>query len=108
MVRQFHIKLWNRKSPSNENKRLVARVSKYSAGKEGTTIVMCRNGGTPSGQFCCWSSVQQRLDAENRADVYQCAVLACQMRPGVFSGVEDLWYLYEAAVVEVIYTEILS
>jgi len=100
MVRQFHIKLWNRKSPSNENKRLVARVSKYSAGKEGSTIVMCRNGGTPSGQFCCWSSIQQRLDAENRADVYQCAVMACQMRPGVFSGIEDLWYLYEAAVVE--------
>jgi len=100
MVRQFHIKLWNEKSATNENKRLVARVSKYSAGKEGSTIVMCRNGGTPSGQFCCWSSIQQRLDAENRADVYQCAVLACQMRPGVFSGMEDLWYLYEAAVIE--------
>uniref|UniRef100_H2ZLA1 Tyrosine-protein phosphatase domain-containing protein n=1 Tax=Ciona savignyi TaxID=51511 RepID=H2ZLA1_CIOSA len=75
-------------------------IMALATNKDGPTVLQDRFGSTAAAQLACWHLMHCQLDNENTVDVYQTAVLACQMRPRVFTSPTHLKFLYEAALLE--------
>ncbi|CAK8697352.1 unnamed protein product [Clavelina lepadiformis] len=100
VVKQFQLSSWNKEEPSRAQLDAVRAVVEFTSGKDGSTVIQDRCGSTAAIQFACWHLMQSQLDNENRVDVYQTAMVACQMRPRVFTAPLHLKFLYEAVLLE--------
>nr|CAB3265299.1 receptor-type tyrosine-protein phosphatase gamma-like [Phallusia mammillata] len=99
-VKQFEITSWNTDSPTKSQLHALKLIHSHTTIKEGTTVIQDRCGSTSAIQLACWHLIHSQLNDESMVDIYQTAMLACQMRPRVFTSPSHLKFLYEAVLLE--------
>ncbi|XP_078495891.1 receptor-type tyrosine-protein phosphatase gamma-like [Ciona intestinalis] len=99
-VKQFELSSWSTETPSITQLNALRHIIKLTSSKDGSTVLQDRFGSTAAAQLACWYLIHCQLDNENTVDIYQTAVLACQMRPRVFTSPAHLKFLYEASLLE--------
>ncbi|XP_069128595.1 receptor-type tyrosine-protein phosphatase mu-like [Argopecten irradians] len=57
-------------------------------------IVMCRNGSTQSGLFCCISNIRDQMKMDEEVDIFQAARQVISRRPEAIGNVEQYQYCY--------------
>ncbi|XP_069110279.1 LOW QUALITY PROTEIN: receptor-type tyrosine-protein phosphatase epsilon-like [Argopecten irradians] len=99
MVRVFHLSGWDVYSPvppdSSSLLQLMKLVdSRRKSDDTKTTVVMCRDGFSQSGLFCCISNARDQMKADEEVDIFQISRQILVRCPSFLINFEQYQYCY--------------
>ncbi|XP_069110856.1 receptor-type tyrosine-protein phosphatase alpha-like [Argopecten irradians] len=99
MVRVFHLSGWDVYSPvppdSSSLLQLMELVdSRRKSDVTKTTVVMCRDGYSQSGLFCCISNARDQMKSDEEVDIYQISRQILVRRPSFLINFEQYQCCY--------------
>ncbi|XP_069125778.1 receptor-type tyrosine-protein phosphatase kappa-like isoform X4 [Argopecten irradians] len=85
-LRVFHMTGWDRDSPVPKDSSVLLQLlelvdSRRKSDDTKTTIVMCRDGHSQSGLFCCISNARDQMKCDEEVDIYQISRQLLVRRP---------------------------
>ncbi|XP_033739090.1 receptor-type tyrosine-protein phosphatase epsilon-like [Pecten maximus] len=99
-VRIFTLTTWPSDSllPPSDSSVLVLLEQVDSRRRSDNTkpvVVMCRDGCTQSGLFCCISNVRDQMKIDEEVDIFQTARILKKRRPEALEDVKQYQYCYD-------------
>ncbi|XP_021348742.1 receptor-type tyrosine-protein phosphatase alpha-like isoform X2 [Mizuhopecten yessoensis] len=99
-VRIFTMKQWSSESlsPPSDSSLLLLLEQLDSRRRSDNTkpvIVMCRDGCTQSGLFCCISNIRDQMKMDDDVDIFQTARQLKKRRPEALKDVKQYQYCYK-------------
>ncbi|XP_069127003.1 uncharacterized protein [Argopecten irradians] len=99
-VRLFSLMLWSGDKllpPSDSSLLQLLELvdGRRRSNNETPVIVMCRDGCTQSGLFCCVSNARDQMKLDGEVDIFQTARQLKQRRPESLEDIEQYQYCYD-------------
>ncbi|XP_060073690.1 receptor-type tyrosine-protein phosphatase kappa-like [Ylistrum balloti] len=98
-IRVFHLSGWNQESPVPQDSSTLLQLlelvdSRRKSDDTKTTVVMCRDGYTQSGLFCCISSARDQMKIDDEVDIFQISRQLLTRRPEFIISFEQYHCCY--------------
>ncbi|XP_069134513.1 receptor-type tyrosine-protein phosphatase mu-like [Argopecten irradians] len=97
--RVFHITGWDRNSSFPKDSSVLLQLlelidSRRKSDDTKPTVVMCRDGYSQSGLFCCISNARDQMKCDEEVDIYQIARQLLVRRPAFLINFDQYRYCY--------------
>ncbi|XP_069126470.1 receptor-type tyrosine-protein phosphatase epsilon-like isoform X2 [Argopecten irradians] len=98
-VRMFHMTGWDRDSPVPKDSPVLLQLlevvdSRRRSDDTKTTVVMCRDGYSQSGLFCCISNARDQMKCDEEVDIFQISRQLLVRRPEFITNFEQYQCCY--------------
>ncbi|XP_069125794.1 receptor-type tyrosine-protein phosphatase mu-like [Argopecten irradians] len=98
-IRVFHMNDWDRDSPVPQGSSVLLQLmelvdSRRKSDDTKTTVVMCRDGYSQSGLFCCISNARDQMKCDEEVDIYQISRQLLVRRPEFLTNCEQYQCCY--------------
>ncbi|XP_069126601.1 receptor-type tyrosine-protein phosphatase alpha-like isoform X2 [Argopecten irradians] len=98
-VRVFHMTDWDKDSPVPKDSSALLQLlevvdSRRKSEDTKTTVVMCRDGYSQSGLFCCISSARDQMKSDEEVDIFQISRQLLVRRPEFLNRFEQYQCCY--------------
>ncbi|XP_069126490.1 receptor-type tyrosine-protein phosphatase alpha-like [Argopecten irradians] len=98
-VRVYHMTGWDGDSSVPKNSSVLLQLmelvdSRRKSDDTKTTVVMCRDGYSQSGLFCCISNARDQMKCDEEVDIYQISRQLLVRRPEVLTNFDQYLYCY--------------
>ncbi|XP_069125801.1 receptor-type tyrosine-protein phosphatase epsilon-like [Argopecten irradians] len=98
-VRVYHMTGWDRDSSVLKNSSVLLQLmelvdSRRKSDDTKTTVVMCRDGYSQSGLFCCISNARDQMKCDEEVDIYQISRQLLVRRPEFITNFDQYQYCY--------------
>ncbi|XP_069125791.1 receptor-type tyrosine-protein phosphatase T-like isoform X3 [Argopecten irradians] len=98
-LRVFHMTGWDRDSPVPKDSSVLLQLlelvdSRRKSDDTKTTIVICRDGYSQSGLFCCISNARDQMKCDEEVDIYQISRQLLVRRPEFLTNFDQYQCCY--------------
>ncbi|XP_069128429.1 receptor-type tyrosine-protein phosphatase T-like [Argopecten irradians] len=98
-VRVFHMTGWDRNTAVPQESSVLLQLlelidSRRKSDDTKTTVVMCRDGYSQSGLFCCISNARDQMKCDEEVDIYQIVRQLLVRRPEFITNFDQYQYCY--------------
>ncbi|XP_033729638.1 receptor-type tyrosine-protein phosphatase epsilon-like [Pecten maximus] len=98
-VRVFHVTGWGRESSAPKDSSMLLHLlelvdSRRKSDDTKTTIVMCRDGYSQSGLFCCISNARDQMKSDEEVDIFQISRQLLVRRPAFVTNFDQYQSCY--------------
>ncbi|XP_033729652.1 receptor-type tyrosine-protein phosphatase epsilon-like [Pecten maximus] len=99
LVRMFHMTGWDSDSAVPRDSSALLQLlelvdSRRKSDESKTTLVMCRDGYSQSGLFCCISNARDQIKSDEEVDIYQISRQLLVRRPAFLINFEQYQCCY--------------